>query len=66
LESLGGRRSSLKRAPNGAWKSLDFLGFSRPDRAFSMGYGRIPFNKKLQVPLAETDGDAMALAVPEA
>jgi hypothetical protein len=29
-----------KRGQIRGWKSLDFLGFSRPNRAFSMGYGR--------------------------
>jgi hypothetical protein len=33
------------------WKSLDFLGFSRPNRAFSIGYERFSLEKIL-APLA--------------
>jgi hypothetical protein len=28
------------------WKSLDFLGFSRPNRAFSMGYAGFSLKEK--------------------
>ena len=35
---LGAGRLSAKTPVFGGWKSLDFLGFSRPNRAFSMGY----------------------------
>jgi hypothetical protein len=32
--------SGAKTLVFSGWKSLDFLGFSRPKRAFSMGYAR--------------------------
>jgi hypothetical protein len=35
---LGSGRLAPKTPGFEGWKSLDFLGFSRPDRAFSMGY----------------------------
>jgi hypothetical protein len=35
---LGLGRLAAKTPGFERWKSLDFLGFSRPDRAFSMGY----------------------------
>jgi hypothetical protein len=35
---LGAGRLSAKAPVFGGWKSLDFLGFSRQNRAFSMGY----------------------------
>jgi hypothetical protein len=33
-----------------AWFSLDFLGFSRPKRDFSMGYGRLTVRNFFAVP----------------
>jgi hypothetical protein len=38
LDSLALHRSRPKRSDFEGWKSLDFLGFSRPDSVFSMGY----------------------------
>jgi hypothetical protein len=38
LDCLGNPRFSLVKRRKQGWKSLDFLGFSRPNRAFSMGY----------------------------
>jgi hypothetical protein len=35
---LGGSRFAAKTPSDGGWISLDFLGFSRQNRAFSMGY----------------------------
>jgi hypothetical protein len=35
---LGSGRLAAKTLLYGGWKGLDFLGFSRPNRAFSMGY----------------------------
>jgi hypothetical protein len=35
---LGYRRFTVKTPDFGYWISLDFLGFSRPDRDLSMGY----------------------------
>jgi hypothetical protein len=35
---LGSRRLAAKTPGFEGWKGLDFLGFSRPNRAFSMGY----------------------------
>jgi hypothetical protein len=36
--SSGGRILRVGKAEIRGWKSLDFLGFSRQNRAFSMGY----------------------------
>src|ERR1700722_12848525 len=36
--SLAPRRFAAKTTFLGSWISLDFLGFSRPNRAFSTGY----------------------------
>ena len=36
--SLACRRFAAKTPDFGGWISLDFLGFSRPNRDFSMGY----------------------------
>ena len=38
LDSLAGRCFGSKAPAKTGWISLDFLGFSRPNRAFSMGY----------------------------
>ena len=38
LGFLGTSRFAAKTLGFGGWKSLDFLGFSRPNRALSMGY----------------------------
>jgi hypothetical protein len=35
---LGSGRLAAKTLVYGGWKDLDFLGFSRPNLAFSMGY----------------------------
>jgi hypothetical protein len=35
---LGSGRLAAKTLVYGGWKDLDFLGFSRPNRAFSMSY----------------------------
>jgi hypothetical protein len=35
------------------WKSLDFLGFSRPNRAFSMGYAEISLKENFSRPFAQ-------------
>src|SRR5579872_1991562 len=37
---LGGGGFAAKTRLTGYWISLDFLGFSRPNRVFSMGYAR--------------------------
>jgi hypothetical protein len=38
LGFLGPRRFAAKTQSFEGWKSLDFLGFSRPNQAFSMSY----------------------------
>jgi hypothetical protein len=38
---LAGLGLAAKRVESRGWESLDFLGFSRQNRAFSMGYGRL-------------------------
>jgi hypothetical protein len=35
---LGARRFAVKTPSQGGWIFLDFLGFLRPNRNFSMGY----------------------------
>jgi hypothetical protein len=45
LGFLGGRRFALKTPENKGWILLDFLGFSRPNRAFSMGYAGFSADK---------------------
>jgi hypothetical protein len=40
LGFLGPRRFAAKTIADRGWKSLDFLGFSRPNRDLSMGYTR--------------------------
>src|SRR3984957_14162478 len=40
LGFLGTSRFAAKTLGFGGWKSLDFLGFSRPNRDLSMGYTR--------------------------
>jgi hypothetical protein len=42
---LDGRCFALKRPENKGWILLDFLGFSRPNRAFSMGYAGFSADK---------------------
>jgi hypothetical protein len=39
---LPGLSFGLENPPNEGWIRLDFLGFSRPKRAFSMGYTGFP------------------------
>ena len=43
---------SRQKRPFRGWKSLDFLGFSRPKRAFSMGYAGFSLKKISRGPLA--------------
>jgi hypothetical protein len=42
---LAGRRFAAKTPSQEGWISLDFLGFSRPNRDFSMGYEDLSLNE---------------------
>jgi hypothetical protein len=45
LDCLGSARLAMKTLIFEGWKSLDFLGFSRLNRAFSMGYAGFSLNE---------------------
>ena len=49
---LGDGHFAAKSPVFEGWKSLDFLGFSRPKRAFSMGYAGFSLKKISRGPLA--------------
>jgi hypothetical protein len=51
LGFLGSPRFPAKTPDFEAWKSLDFLGFSRPNRDFSMGCEGFSV-KKIRAPVA--------------
>ena len=55
LETLATRLNSLVFNRNEAWIFLDFLGFSRPKRAISMGYARLS-REKIFSPLSSLMG----------
>jgi hypothetical protein len=46
LGFLGARRFGRENLIFEGWKSLDFLGFSRPKRDFSMGYAGFSLKEK--------------------
>jgi hypothetical protein len=47
-----------QKASKRGWKSLDFLGFSRPNRAFSMGYEGSSRKKFSGLPLPDSEAEA--------
>jgi hypothetical protein len=56
LGFLGSGRFGFKHPAFEAWISLDFLGFSRPNRDFSMGYADFSLNDFSQASLASRGG----------
>jgi len=54
---------ATRRGQIGGWKRLDFLGFSRPNRAYSMGYRRFSA-KVFFAPLAGRQSDSSRSIAP--
>jgi len=63
LDFLGPRSSAAKARFMGYWISLDLLGFSRPNRDLSRGYGRFPRPDNFARPFPQGRGVERAATV---